>query len=202
MQPGTLPDHRLTAPALRQRFAKAPRPMVMRDDAAPARLRPAAVLVPLVERNDGLTVLLTRRTDHLHHHPGQVSFPGGRVEAGDLSPEMTALRETHEEIGLHPERVELLGALADYHTGTGFRVTPVVGLVQPPFDLVPDTFEVAEIFEVPLGFLIDPANRRQERLLIDGHERTYYAMPWQHYHIWGATAGMLVMLSRFLGEPR
>ncbi|KAA3649426.1 MAG: CoA pyrophosphatase [Proteobacteria bacterium] len=202
MQPGTFPDPLLTAPALRQRFAESPRPAVMRDDAAPERLRPAAVLVPLIDRSDGLTVLLTRRTDHLHHHPGQVSFPGGRVEAGDRSPEMTALRETHEEIGLHPERVELLGSLADYHTGTGFRVTPVVGLVQPPFELTPDTFEVAEIFEVPLGFLIDPANRRQERLLIDGRERTYYAMPWQHYHIWGATAGMLVMLSRFLGEPR
>ncbi len=200
-RPDALSDRLLTADALRQRFALSPPPAVMRDDAAPSRLRPAAVLVPLVDRADGLTVLLTRRTDHLHHHPGQVSFPGGRVEEGDTDAEMTALRETHEEIGLHPRRIELLGSLSEYHTGTGFRVTPVVGLVQPPFDLTPDTFEVAEIFEVPLGFLIDPANRRQERLLIDGRERTYYAMPWRQHHIWGATAGMLVMLSRFLGEP-
>lgn len=200
-RPDALSDRLLTAAALRERFALSPAPAVMRDDAAPDRLRPAAVLVPLVDRDEGLTVLLTRRTDHLHHHPGQVSFPGGRVEAGDRDAEMTALRETHEEIGLHPERVELLGALSEYHTGTGFRVTPVVGLIQPPFDLTPDSFEVAEIFEVPLSFLIDPANRRQEQLLIDGRARTYYAMPWQHHHIWGATAGMLVMLSRFLGEP-
>lgn len=198
-QPGTS-DRLLTAHGLRQRFAEAPASAPMRDDAAPERLRPAAVLVPVVDRNEGLTVLLTRRTDHLHHHPGQVSFPGGRVEAGDRSPEMTALRETHEEIGLHPERVELLGNLSDYHTGTGFRVTPVVGLVVPPFELTPDSFEVAEIFEVPLAFLVDPANRRRERIVIDGRERTFYAMPWQHYHIWGATAGMLVMLSRFLGQ--
>ncbi|MCB1959792.1 MAG: CoA pyrophosphatase [Rhodocyclaceae bacterium] len=191
----------LNATCLRQRFADAPgHAAAVRDEGAPARLRPAAVLVPVVDRPDGLTVLLTQRTDHLHHHPGQISFPGGRVEARDISPSMTALRETHEEIGLAPARVELLGQLPDYHTGTGFRVTPFVGLVRPPFEIVPDSFEVAEVFEAPLHFLIDPANRRRERVMIDGRERTYYALPWRHYHIWGATAGMLVSLAHFLGE--
>lgn len=158
------------------------------------------MLVPVIERSDALTVLLTQRTDHLHHHPGQISFPGGRAERGDTDPIMTALRETREEIGLQPERVELLGHLPEYHTGTGFRVTPIVGLVRPPFNLVPDAFEVAEVFEVPLSFLIDPANRRRETLLFNGRMRSYYAMPWQHYHIWGATAGMLVTLADLLRD--
>ena len=191
----------LSAACLRQRFSVATGDgAVVRDDGAPANLRPAAVLVPVVDRPEGLTVLLTQRTDHLHHHPGQISFPGGRVEARDANPTMTALRETHEEIGLAPALVELLGQLPDYHTGTGFRVTPIVGLVRPPFEITPDSFEVAEVFEVPLAFLMDPANRRRERIMIEGRLRTYYAMPWQHYHIWGATAGMLVSLARFLGE--
>ncbi len=162
--------------------------------------RPAAVLVPVVARQPGLTVLLTKRTDHLHHHPGQISFPGGRVEAHDVTPVMTALRETEEEIGLEPDRVELLGELPDYFTGTGFRVTPVVGLVHPPFELALDTFEVAEAFEVPLSFLLDPANHKRHRMEYRGRMREYTAMPWNDYYIWGATAGMLVSLSRFLGR--
>lgn len=161
-------------------------------------LTPAAVLVPIVLREKEPTVLLTRRTDHLHHHPGQVSFPGGRVEAHDVSPMDTALRETEEEIGLVREKVELLGCLPQYRTGTGFDVTPVVGLVSPPLDLVLDAFEVAEAFEVPLSFLLDRANHRLHSVEVRGVRREYYAMPYGDYFIWGATAGMLVSLHRFL----
>ncbi len=199
-----LPDEphlpQMTADHVRTRFSGAQPAKSIVEDGADDAFRPAAVLVPLVNRADGLTVLLTQRTDHLHHHPGQISFPGGRVEAGDDGPAMTALRETEEEVGLHPRHIELLGRLPEYHTGTGFRVTPMVGLVHPPFDLVLDSFEVAEVFEVPLAFLLDPANHRQETLFYRGRNRTYFAMPWRHYHIWGATAGMLVCLSEFLRE--
>jgi 8-oxo-dGTP pyrophosphatase MutT (NUDIX family) len=191
-----LPD--FTAALLRERFAGVTPGAPIREDGGEDAYRPAAVLVPVVNRDAGLTVMLTQRTDHLHHHPGQISFPGGRVEADDANPVMTALRETEEEVGLDPRHVELLGHLPDYLTGTGFRVTPVVALVHPPFELAPDSFEVAEVFEVPLAFLLDPANRRRERLFYRGRERTYYAMPWRHYHIWGATAGMLVALSDHL----
>ncbi len=167
---------------------------------AAASFRPAAVLVPLVPHPAGMTVLLTRRTDHLHHHPGQISFPGGRVEDADVTPVMTALRETEEEIGLDPDRIELLGELPDYCTGTGFRITPVVGLVHPPFSLRLDTFEVAEAFEVPLDFLLDPANHQRHRAEYGGRMREYHAMPWQGYYIWGATAGILVSLYRCLSS--
>lgn len=162
--------------------------------------KPAAVLVPLVRREKALSVLLTRRTDHLHHHPGQISFPGGRVEAGDVSPVATALRETHEEIGLGADRVELLGALPDYFTGTGFRVTPVVGLVHPPFELTLDAFEVAEAFEVPLSHFLDPQNHLRHSLEIEGRTRHFHAMPYGDYYIWGATAGMLMSLYQVLKE--
>ena len=160
-------------------------------------LRPAAVLVPIVLRESEPTLLLTRRTDHLHHHPGQVSFPGGRVEEQDTSPIETALRETEEEISLARHHVELLGCLPQYRTGTGFDVTPVVGLVTPPFELSPDAFEVAEVFEVPLSFLLDEANHQLHRVEVRGKLREYYAMPYGDYFIWGATAGMIVSLYRF-----
>lgn len=189
------------AEALRRAFVAMSEIAPVREEGVPEGvLRPAAVLVPLVIRSDGLTVLLTRRTDHLHHHPGQISFPGGRVEEHDLSPVMTALRETEEEIGLDPERVELLGELPDYCTGTGFCVTPVVGLVHPPFELTLDAFEVAEVFEVPLPFLLDAANHQRHRMEYQGRMREYYAIPYGAYFIWGATAGMLVSLHRFLGQ--
>lgn len=162
---------------------------------------PAAVLVPVVLRDDALSILLTRRTDHLHHHPGQISFPGGRVEEGDRSPVDTALRETHEEIGLSPACIELIGVLPEYRTGTGFSVSPIVGLVRAPYDLHLDSFEVAEAFEVPLDFLIDPANHQRHRMEYQGRMREYYAMPYHDYFIWGATAGMLVSLSQLLA-PR
>ena len=163
-----------------------------------ASATPASVLVPIVARDLEPTVLLTRRTAHLNDHAGQISFPGGRAEASDVDPVATALRETVEEIGLAARHVDVLGILPDYYTGTGFRVTPVVGIVQPPFDLQPDSFEVAEVFEVPLGFLLDPANRQLHSKEYRGRLRHYYAMPYGDYYIWGATAGMLVSLQQVL----
>jgi 8-oxo-dGTP pyrophosphatase MutT (NUDIX family) len=158
----------------------------------------AAVLVPIVMRETGLTVLLTRRTEHLRDHAGQISFPGGRREDTDQSAEETALREADEEVGLIPAQVEVIGQLPEYRTGTGFLVTPVVGLVRPPLNLRLDDFEVAEAFETPLDFLLDPANHRRHQLKIRGDWHEYWAMPWQGYYIWGATAGMLVSLYRFV----
>lgn len=172
---------------------------VQEDGVADQPLTPAAVLFPIVLRDTGHTVLLTQRTAHLRDHAGQISFPGGRVEDEDISPIHTALRETEEEIGLSRERVEIAGFLPEYRTGTGFRVTPVVALVRPPFDLEPDPFEVAEIFEVPLSFLLDPANHQQHSLHYRGALRNYFAMPYGDYFIWGATAGMIRSLSERLG---
>ena len=172
---------------------------VQEDGALDQPLTPAAVLFPIVLRDDGHTVLLTQRTAHLRDHAGQISFPGGRVEAHDATPMDTALRETEEEIGLSRERVEIVGFLPEYRTGTGFRVTPVVALVTPPFDLQPDPFEVAEIFEVPLAFLLDPANHQRHSLHYRGALRNYFAMPYGEYFIWGATAGMIRSLSERLG---
>jgi 8-oxo-dGTP pyrophosphatase MutT (NUDIX family) len=161
-------------------------------------IRPAAVLVPVVKREKELTVLFTRRTAHLNDHAGQISFPGGRTEPGDADAAQTAMRETEEEIGLAPARVEILGELPKYVTVTGYRVTPVVGLVTPPLDLELDDFEVAEVFEAPLAFLLDPANHQSNRVLFEGRERRYYAIPYRQYYIWGATAGMLMNLHAFL----
>ena len=172
------------------------------DGAAAETLTLAAVLAPLVERAEGLTVLLTRRADHLAHHPGQISFPGGRLEPDDGSPEEAALRETEEEIGLHRSHIEIIGRLDPYVTRTGFHITPVVGLVRPPFELIPDPFEVAEVFEVPLAFLLDPANHQRHSRVHKGRERQFYAMPYGERYIWGATAGMLVNLyDRLSADP-
>ena len=164
------------------------------------KLTPAAVLVPLVDRADELTVLLTQRTEHLRDHAGQVSFPGGRVEANDPSHEAAALREAEEEVGLPLDRVDLIGRLDRYVTRTGFEVVPVVGIVNPPFPIRPDPFEVAEVFEVPLRFLADPKNHQKHSRYYKGARRSFYAMPYNGYYIWGATAGMLVNLSQAL-EP-
>jgi 8-oxo-dGTP pyrophosphatase MutT (NUDIX family) len=162
----------------------------------------AAVLIPLVMRQDGVTVMLTQRTAHLHDHAGQISFPGGRIEETDASPIAAALREAQEETGLAPEWVEVLGTMPVYLTSTGFSVTPVVALVRPGFELVPDAFEVADIFEVPLSFITDPANHRLHRVeLPDGRVRRYYSMPWDRYFIWGATAAMLRNLYHLLCDP-
>jgi len=164
----------------------------------PGPLTPAAVLVPLVDRARGMTVLLTERTAHLNDHAGQVSFPGGRIEPADASPEAAALRETFEEIGLPPERVEPVGRLDDYETRTGFLVHPIVGIVTPPFSLKPDTHEVAEIFEVALATVLDPRNFRRESRVFKGRERLFYVLEHEKHYIWGATASMLVNLSQVL----
>ena len=172
---------------------------VQEDGADDAVLTPAAVLFPIVLRQDGHTVLLTQRTAHLRDHAGQISFPGGRVEESDQSTLHTALRETEEEIGLAREHIEPIGYLPEYRTGTGFRVTPVVALVRPPFDLRIDPFEVADAFEVPLAFLLDPANHQRHSIHHRGALRQYFAMPYGDYFIWGATAGMIRSLTERLG---
>ena len=160
---------------------------------------PAAVLIPLVVRADGISVLLTRRTAHLDHHAGQISFPGGRVEDSDTDEVAAALRETQEEIGLDPRHIEVLGRLESYVTITNFVVVPVVALVHPPFDLKPDPFEVDEVFEVPFAFVLDPANhQRHFREGPDGSKRYFYALPYGPHYIWGATAAMLVNLAEAL----
>jgi len=160
----------------------------------PDKLTPAAVLIPLVARDDGVTMLLTQRTNHLAHHPGQVSFPGGHVDPGDGSPEETALRETEEEVGIDRRHIEIIGRLADYRTRTGFAIAPVVGVVTPPFDVSPDPHEVAEVFEVPLTFLMDSDNHERHSREYKGATRQFYAMPYNGFNIWGASAGMLVDL--------
>jgi len=164
-------------------------------------LTPASVLVPIVAREESLTVLFTRRTEHLRAHSGQISFPGGRVEPGDPGPTATALRETQEEIGLAPERIEVIGTLPEYRTRTGYRVTPVVGVVAPPFTLQADAREVDAVFEVPLSFLLDPRNHQRHAREFQGRMISYYAMPWREHYIWGATAAMLVNLYLRLASP-
>ena len=166
----------------------------------PDKLREAAVLVPLIDRAEGLTVLFTQRTAHLSAHAGQISFPGGRRETYDHSPEDTALRETEEEIGLPRDRIEVLGRLDTYLTRTGFRVTPVVGLVRPPFAIEPDPTEVDEVFEVPLTVILDPSNPQRHSREFMGQQRYFYAFPYEQRYIWGATAGMLVNLRDVLAE--
>lgn len=168
------------------------------DGSADAHLTPASVLFPIVLRADGPTVLLTQRTADLRDHPGQISFPGGRAEPDDASPAHTALREAEEEIGLCAAPVEIIGYLPEYRTGTGFRVTPVVALLTPPFALQPDPREVASIFEVPLAFLLDSANHQQHSAFYRGKQRDYLAMPYGDYFIWGATAGIIATLARAL----
>ena len=165
-----------------------PQAMAVPDEKAAIQ---AAVLIPIVARPDGPTVLLTQRAAALRNHSAQIAFPGGRVDAVDGSPVITALRETEEEIGLAREHVRTLGFLDAYLTGTGYRVTPVVGLVEPPFALTINTHEVDEAFETPLSFLLDPANHRREGREWKGVYRTYYAMPFGDRYIWGATAGMI-----------
>jgi 8-oxo-dGTP pyrophosphatase MutT (NUDIX family) len=163
-----------------------------------AGVTPAAVLVAVIDHPGEPTVLFTRRTPHLKAHSGQVSFPGGRTEPSDPGVEFTALRETQEEIGLPPERVEVIARLPEYFTRTGFRVTPVVGIVRPPLELVPDAREVDEIFEVPLAFILDPANHRRASREIGGRAAHYYEIEHNGRIIWGATAGMIVNLYRML----
>ncbi|OYV02500.1 MAG: CoA pyrophosphatase [Burkholderiales bacterium PBB5] len=207
-----VPAQRLTPQALRQRFARVDpwQPEVPGDGARFSAGRPltaASVLVPLVQRDGGLRVLLTRRTDHLRDHAGQISFPGGRAEEHDADAVATALRETEEEVGLARQHIEVLGRLPHYTTVTSYQVTPVVALVRPGFTLALDSGEVAEAFEVPLPFLMTPAHHRRHDWQADGQTRQFLSMPWQgadaagqprQYFIWGATAAMLRNLYGFL----
>lgn len=167
-------------------------------DVKPDRITPAAVLIPLVQRSEGITVLMTQRTAHLNSHAGQISFPGGKTETHDRDAEDTALRETEEEIGLAREHIELIGRLGTRTTGTGFHVTPIVGLIGKPVELTPDPGEVETIFEVPLPYVLDPANHKIETRLIKGLERQFYVMPYEGYYIWGLTARLLVALRNTL----
>lgn len=197
-----VPASRLTVAALRERFLAPPawQPEALDESvgAAPV-MTPAAVLIGLVDRPEGLTVLLTRRTAHLNNHPGQISFPGGRAESYDADAADTALREAQEETGLARRHVEILGALPDYLTGTGYHVIPVVALLTPPLALTAERNEVADIFEVPLAWLMDGAHhQRLSYVLPSGNRRRFYAMPYDKYFIWGATAGMLRNLFHFL----
>lgn len=162
-----------------------------------AEQRPASVLVPVIAREIP-TMLFTVRSTHLRSGSGQISFPGGGAEPQDATPEHTALRETFEEVGLPGERVEILGRLAHYVTRNGYRITPVIGVVQPPFTLTPNHNEVAEIFEVPLPFLFDPGNHLRHSQQSNGRLRHYYALQYEDYYIRGVTAGLVVNLHRHL----
>ena len=202
---GSVASDRLTVEGLRFQFMaqpvwtpeKADEELLRKLNAPPL---PASVLIPIVVREEGLTLLLTQRTDHLTNHAGQVSFPGGRFEVEDVSSIETALRETREEIGLDRRHIEVIGILPDYFTGTGYQVTPVVAIIHPPFDLKADASEVAEIFEVPFSFLMDGMNhqRRSAEFPNGFGRRTFYSMPYDRFFIWGATAGMLRNLFHFL----
>ena len=199
LQPGSLRQRFLMPPVWSPEVKNEPR----FNERTPAH---ASVLVALVQR-DELMVLLTQRTDHLNDHPGQISFAGGRVEPTDADAAATALREAHEEIGLEASFVDVLGAMPTYTTGTGFIVTPIVALVAPGFTVTPDPFEVADVFEVPLAFLMNPAHHRRHAVELNGAKREFLSMPWdghdaqgrpRRYFIWGATAAMLRNLYRFL----
>jgi 8-oxo-dGTP pyrophosphatase MutT (NUDIX family) len=206
---------RLLPDALRARFAQPPlwQPEIVAERRFTQRQPThASVLVPLVQR-DELMVLLTQRTDHLTDHPGQISFPGGRAEPTDADAVATALREAQEEIGLEPRFVDVLGSMPTYTTGTGFIVTPVIALIDPGFTVTADPFEVAEVFEVPLSFLMNPAMHRRHAVDVTGAtgvtsmRREFFSMPWEgvganglprRYFVWGATAAMLRNLYGFL----
>ncbi|MEZ5832778.1 MAG: CoA pyrophosphatase [Dongiaceae bacterium] len=173
----------------------------LNPDMRPTRaLVPAAVLVGLVERPEGMAVLFTKRTPHLSDHAGQISFPGGRVDTGDADAVAAALREAEEEVGLPARNVEMIGCLDTYVTRTGFEITPCVGFVHPPELYRPQPLEVAEVFEVPLAFFRDRQSRRLENRMVQGKQRFFYAYPWHGYYIWGATAGMLNNLIEVLGH--
>ena len=161
-------------------------------------LKPAAVLLLVVNHPGAPAVVFTQRTAHLSDHAGQISFPGGRCDEADGTPERTALREAEEEVGITAERVQLLGRLPEYRTSTGFSVTPVVGWAEPPLEYRPDPHEVADVFEVPLAFLLDERNHRYESAFFKGRMRHYWAMPYGERFIWGATAGMLVTFHRLM----
>lgn len=199
-----IPIKKLGIESLRQRFTNMALNWVPEDQEEQlyfknGEYRPAAVLVPLVVREKGLTLLLTRRAADLTYHPGQISLPGGRFEQSDLSLVETALRETEEEVGLNRDHIEILGSLPDHRTVTGFHITPIVSLIFPPFELHADKIEVSEIFEVPLAYLMNGKNHQRRRMALPtGEQRSFYAIPYEHYFIWGATASILRNLFHFL----
>ncbi len=177
-EPGAdLGDHRLN-PDLRD--------MIVRDD-----LRSAAVLIPVVDRADGATMILTQRTANLRTHSGQIAFPGGTIDESDGTPENAALRETWEEIGLAQQNISVVGRMPDYLTGSGFRIAPVLGVVRPDFELQVNPDEVEDAFEVPLSFLMNPDNHKRESRVWQGKERFYFTMPYGERFIWGVTAGII-----------
>jgi 8-oxo-dGTP pyrophosphatase MutT (NUDIX family) len=197
----------LTPETIAQRLARPPLPedpedFHLRPIPPGARITEAAVMVPLVPRPIGVQVLLTQRTAHLADHAGQISFPGGRVEPSDRSREETALRETEEEIGLARDRVKILGRLPSYDIPTGFRITPVVGWAEPPFELTLDAFEVAAVFEVPLSHFLDLTRFQRREYRFRGRHRHYMAVPFEGRYIWGATAGMLYSFARILSDSQ
>jgi len=161
-------------------------------------LKPAAVLIPLVDHKDGMTVLLTKRAQHLKTHSGQVSFPGGRCEPYDADAMATALRETEEEVGIEPSHVQILGAMEDYETITGFVITPVVAILQPTFDLKVDEGEVDEAFELPLDYILDESNHELQSRVWNDQKRYYYVLMNEKHNVWGATAAMLVRFARLI----
>jgi 8-oxo-dGTP pyrophosphatase MutT (NUDIX family) len=202
-----VPVAALIAPALRERFARPPvwTPELREEPSFSDRLpAQAAVLIAVVMRDEPM-VLLTTRTDHLSTHSGQVAFAGGKLDDSDADATAAALREAHEEVGLDASYCEILGCLPPYITGTAFHVTPVVALVQPGFSLQPNADEVADVFEVPLAFLMNPAHHARHQMLWQGVQRQWFSMHWrgtpaqpQDRFVWGATAGMLRNLYRFL----
>jgi 8-oxo-dGTP pyrophosphatase MutT (NUDIX family) len=158
------------------------------------------VLIPIVQRKTSLNVVLTKRTAHLRHHPGQVAFPGGKMDTDDPTSISTALRETHEEIGIAPDTVTIIGKTSPHKTVTGFEVIPVLGVIDPLADFIPQQGEVETVFEVPLLFLMNAANTRIESRVWQGHKRSYYTMPYGPFYIWGATARIIVSLQQLWAQ--
>ena len=199
----SLSPHPFTAADFRQRAALETGPFAsadygdhllnpgLREAIVREGLRDAAVLIPVVDRGEGASVILTKRTEKLRAHSGQIAFPGGRLDATDPSPEYAALRETEEEIGLAPRFVEVVGRMPDYFTGSGFRIAPILSVVRPDFALTINPDEVDDAFEVPLAFLMDPANHNRESRFLQGGERFFYTMPFGERFIWGVTAGII-----------
>jgi 8-oxo-dGTP pyrophosphatase MutT (NUDIX family) len=179
-----------------------PRDLHVGSIAEGTKIKDAAVLVPMVARDGELNLLFTQRTEHLAAHAGQISFPGGGVETADSSRIDTALRETEEEIGLARDHVQVLGALPNYELATGFRITPVVGWIEAPFDTRPDPYEVADIFEIPLAHFLDVQRYQHCEYQFNGRHRHYVAIPYEGRYIWGATAGMLLSLAHVLSARR
>ena len=191
----TVDEHRLQAALLDSPLDALP---FIEEGVATDQLTASAVLFPVLKRKNGLSALFTKRADHLKDHPGQISFPGGRMEPEDISASAAALREAYEEIGLPEQQVKIIGYLPDYGTITGYRITPVLGLVSLPFEPQSDPAEVDEVFEAPLDFILNPTNQKRHYVERSDKRRSFYAISYQDYFIWGATAGIIVSLTQRL----